>query len=70
MNTHRPTFTEVRTADSCSSEHKKINYFDATMRGFTLEVRASGGKTYYQRYTDDRGPVLQKRNNSLCEATT
>ncbi len=24
-------------------------------RGFMLEVRSSGGKTYYQRYTDERG---------------
>jgi Arm DNA-binding domain len=37
------------------SEFKKIDYFDTTMRGFMLEVRASGGKTYYQRYTDERG---------------
>ena len=29
------------------------------MRGFMLEVRASGGKTYYQRYTDERGRELQ-----------
>jgi Arm DNA-binding domain len=40
---------------SCPSEVKKIDYFDTTMRGFMLEVRASGGKTYYQRYTDERG---------------
>src|SRR5262249_40193165 len=40
---------------SCLSGHKKIDYFDTAMRGFMLEVRASGGKTYYQRYTDERG---------------
>src|SRR5262245_47476111 len=41
---------------SCSSGVKKIDHFDTTMRGFMLEVRASGGKkTYYQRYTDERG---------------
>src|SRR6185312_9352629 len=44
---------------SCSSEHKKIDYFDVTMPGFMLEVRASGGKTYYQRYTDERGRERQ-----------
>ena len=44
----------VRLA-SCPSEHKKIDYFDMVMRGFMLEVRVSGGKTYYQRYTDERG---------------
>ena len=40
---------------SCPADHKKIDYFDTTMRGFMLEVRASGIKTYYQRYTDERG---------------
>ena len=44
---------------SCPSENKKIDYFDLTMRGFMLEVRASGGKTYYQRYADERGRERQ-----------
>src|SRR5450631_306799 len=44
---------------SCPANHKKIDYFDTTMRGFMLEVRASGGKTYYQRYTDERGRERQ-----------
>ena len=48
----------VRNA-SCPADHKKIDYFDTTMRGFLLEVRASGGKTSYQRYTDERGRERQ-----------
>lgn len=32
-----------------------MDYFDIDQRGFMLEVRASGGKTFYQRYTDMRG---------------
>ena len=44
---------------ACPSQSKKIDYFDSTMRGFMLEVRASGGKTYYQRYTDERGREYQ-----------
>ena len=48
----------VRNA-SCPADQKKIDYFDTTMRGFMLEVRASGGKTYYQRYTDERGRERQ-----------
>ena len=48
----------VRNA-SCHADNKKIDYFDTTMRGFMLEVRASGGKTYYQRYTDERGRERQ-----------
>jgi len=43
----------------CPSELKKVDYFDTQMRGFMLEVRASGGKTYYQRYTDERGREYQ-----------
>jgi integrase len=38
---------------------KKTDYFDAGQRGFLLEVRCSGGKTYYQRYTDERGRERQ-----------
>ena len=48
----------VRNA-SCPADHKKIDYFDTAMRGFMLEVRTSGGKTYYQRYTDERGRERQ-----------
>jgi len=38
---------------------RKIDFFDREQRGFMLEVRCSGGKTYYQRYTDDRGRERQ-----------
>jgi integrase len=51
-----PTF--VRHA-FCPLNQTKIDYFDIAMRGFMLEVRASGGKTYYQRYTDERGRERQ-----------
>jgi integrase len=43
----------------CVSARKKTDYFDLTQRGFLLEVRQSGGKTYYQRYTDERGRERQ-----------
>jgi integrase len=43
----------------CPPNHTKIDYFDTIMRGFMLEVRSSGGKTYYQRYTDERGRERQ-----------
>ena len=43
----------------CVSARKKTDYFDLTQRGFLLEVRRSGGKTYYQRYTDERGRERQ-----------
>jgi integrase len=48
----------VRRAN-CVPARKKVDYFDAKQRGFLLEVRKSGGKTYYQRYTDERGRERQ-----------
>ena len=48
----------VRQA-ACAEGRKKTDYFDAGQRGFMLEVRCSGGKTYYQRYTDERGRERQ-----------
>jgi integrase len=44
---------------ACEPGRKKVDYFDAAQRGFMLEVRSSGGKTYYQRYTDERGRERQ-----------
>lgn len=44
----------ARTA-TCPVGKKKIDYYDTTITGFVLEVRASGGKTYYLKYfTEDR----------------
>jgi integrase len=48
----------VRSA-ACPDGAKKIDYFDSAQRGFMLEVRRSGGKTFYQRYTDERGRERQ-----------
>jgi integrase len=44
---------------SCLPGRRKVDYFDETQRGFMLEVRCSGGKTFYQRYTDERGRERQ-----------
>ena len=44
---------------ACPPGRPKIDFFDAGQRGFMLEVRASGGKTFYQRYTDNRGRERQ-----------
>src|SRR5512135_3482405 len=48
----------VRQA-ACALARKKTDYFDSTQRGLMLEVRSSGGKTFYQRYTDERGRERQ-----------
>lgn len=42
-------------AAACPAGRSKVDFFDTDQRGFMLEVRPSGGKTYYQRYTDVRG---------------
>ena len=38
---------------------RKVDFFDSEQRGFMLEVRCSGGKTFYQRYMDERGRERQ-----------
>ena len=48
----------VRQA-SCPSGQRKVDYFDSKHRGFLIEVRCSGRKTYYQRYCDERGRERQ-----------
>ena len=48
----------VRQA-SCPSGQRKIDYFDSNQRGFLIEIRCSGRKTYYQRYCDERGRERQ-----------
>jgi hypothetical protein len=48
----------VRQA-SCPSGQRKVDYFDSKQRGFLIEIRCSGRKTYYQRYCDERGRERQ-----------
>src|SRR5689334_18446206 len=61
----RVVLTEVfvRKAE-CPEKQKKTNYFDSGRAGFLLEVRQSGGKTYYQRYRDRRGKERQAKIGS------
>lgn len=42
----------------------KIDYFDTELTGFMLEVRKSGNKTFYYRYTKDSKTVLHKLGNA------
>ncbi len=44
---------------SCPPGQRKVDYFDSKQRGFLIEVRASGRKTYYQRYCDERARERQ-----------
>jgi integrase len=43
----------------CPTGHRKVDYFDSKQRGFLIEIRCSGRKTYYQRYCDERGRERQ-----------
>src|SRR6266851_2018659 len=44
---------------ACPPGSRRVDYFDTAFPGFFLEVRASGGKTFYQRYRDERGRERQ-----------
>ena len=43
----------------CLNGQTKWTIFDANCKGLMLEIRQSGGKTYYLRYTDYRGSARQ-----------
>ncbi len=46
-------------AATCPRGKKKTDYWDTVIPGFILEVRPSGGKTYYLRYIDSNGKQRQ-----------
>ena len=43
----------------CAVNARKTDFFDRSCPGFLLEVRSSGGKTFYQRYRDAHGRERQ-----------
>ena len=60
MPTVKLTQTVVKTA-TCEADKNKTEFTDSSCKGLVLEVRRSGGKTYYVRYTDNRGRHRQHR---------
>lgn len=50
----------VRSA-SCPEGKQRVEFFDNTTPNFSLEVRATGGKTYYLRYRDAHDRQRQYR---------
>jgi integrase len=58
MPTVSLTSSFVRNA-ACGAAQRKVDYFDTEQRGFLLEVRSSGRRTFYQRYTDAKGRTRQ-----------
>jgi len=64
----------VSNAD-CPADRKRLDMFDIQTKGLVLEVRESGGKTYYLRYQNQRGRTRQMRladakDVSLSQART
>lgn len=45
----------------CEDGKKKTDYWDTHIRGLTLEVRSTGGKTFYLRYQDQHGRQRQHK---------
>ena len=45
----------------CPKDKRKCDLFDSNCKGLMLEIRATGGKTYYLRYQDARGRTRQLR---------
>ena len=43
----------------CDVSRRKQDFFDSGCKGLVLEVRQTGGKTYYLRYSDVRGKIRQ-----------
>ena len=53
----------------CPKEKTKWDIFDINCKGLMLEVRQSGGKTYYLRYTDERGRSHQMKLAAASDIT-
>ena len=54
-----PLTSQFVRAATCPGGRAKVDFFDTDQKGFLLEVRSSGGKTFYQRYVDARGRQRQ-----------
>lgn len=57
--------TEIVQSSKCPPDKKKVEYFDTVSKYLSLEIRSSGGKTYYRRYRDLRGKIRQIKLGSV-----
>ena len=60
-------------SSTCPADKRRIDLFDDKAKGLILEIRPTGGKTYYLRYLDSRGRTRQykladERDVSLTQA--
>ncbi|UUR07584.1 site-specific integrase [Sphingomonas glaciei] len=53
----------------CEPGKRKCDYWDTITSGFLLEVRSSGGRTYYLRYFDERGRQRQLKIGGFADIT-
>lgn len=53
----------------CKPGRKKTDYYDTAITGFVLEVRSSGGRSYYLRYQDAHGGQKQHRIAAYGDVT-
>lgn len=51
----------IITKSQCPEGRKKLDLFDTKTKGLMLEIRATGGRTFYLRYTDRYGKTRQHR---------
>lgn len=45
----------------CPKNKKKLNLYDTEIKGFMVEVRISGGKTFWFRYRDSQKKLRQQK---------
>lgn len=46
---------------TCPPDRTRIDYYDTRLKGFSLKVLASGRATYYVRYRNPRGKVVERK---------
>ena len=51
----------------CPPSQRKVDYRDSHCKGLLLEVRSSGGRTWYLRYVSARGQRRQLRLGDQCD---
>lgn len=65
MPTTKMTKAFIRQAE-CPTGRRKITYSDSTTKGLVLELRATGGRTFYCRFHDAHG---RQKNVKLGDAS-
>lgn len=66
----KTTLTAAKcAAATCEYGKRKTDYWDVIVPGFVLEVRSSGGKTYYLRYSDQNQQQRQLKIGTFGSIT-